>query len=159
MFSHARYCDACVYCLLLGATETLELSPTTPALPEKSVSGIARFSRAILCCAILSPRLALAPRFRNMALSSLARSWSLALAAAAALPIGVTALNNGLGLTPAMGYSSWNDCSSMRDNGPDGWCWNAEDHIKNITRYFIESGLAGRWVGGWVVGGGWRVGA
>ena len=29
------------------------------------------------------------------------------------------ALDNGLGLTPAMGYSSWNDCSSMRDNGPD----------------------------------------
>eukprot|EP00038_Savillea_parva_P025951 m.50314 g.50314 ORF g.50314 m.50314 type:complete len:571 (+) comp7229_c0_seq2:61-1773(+) len=55
---------------------------------------------------------------------------------------GVAALNNGLGLTPAMGYSSWNDCSSMRDNGPDGWCWNTEEHIKNTTLYFISSGLA-----------------
>jgi hypothetical protein len=64
---------------------------------------------------------------------------------AASLPAAVTPLNNGLGLTPAMGYSSWNDCSSMRDNGPDGWCWNAEDHVKNLTRYFIDSGLAGGW--------------
>ena len=53
------------------------------------------------------------------------------------------ALDNGLGLTPAMGYSTWNDCSSMRDDGPDGWCWNTEDHVKNVTKYFIDSGLAG----------------
>jgi hypothetical protein len=33
----------------------------------------------------------------------------------------VRALNNGLGQTPAMGYSTWNDCSSFRDNGPGGW--------------------------------------
>jgi hypothetical protein len=38
------------------------------------------------------------------------------------LGAGVTALNNGLGQTPAMGYSTWNDCSSFRDNGPGGWC-------------------------------------
>lgn len=41
-----------------------------------------------------------------------------------------------------MGYSSWNDCSSMRDNGPDGWCWETEEHVKNITRYMIKTGLA-----------------
>lgn len=40
-----------------------------------------------------------------------------------------------------MGYSSWNDCSSMRDNGPAGWCWAAEEHIKNITLYMKSSGL------------------
>lgn len=54
----------------------------------------------------------------------------------------VRSLDNGLGATPAMGYSSWNDCSSMRNNGPGGWCWETEAHIKNVTRYFIESGLA-----------------
>lgn len=73
------------------------------------------------------------------------------------------ALNNGLGQTPvslllqqatfsalvladtssqAMGYSTWNDCSSFRDNGPNGWCWDSEDHVKNVTSYLISSGLA-----------------
>jgi hypothetical protein len=78
------------------------------------------------------------------------------------------ALNNGLGATPAMGYSTcvlqlqhrifsatdvsayfllprafrrWNDCSSMRDNGPDGWCYNTEAHVKNTTLYMKSSGL------------------
>jgi hypothetical protein len=32
------------------------------------------------------------------------------------------ALDNGLAAAPAMGYSTWNDCSSFRDNGKDGWC-------------------------------------
>ena len=41
-----------------------------------------------------------------------------------------------------MGYSTWNDCSSMRDNGPNGWCWNTEDHIKNVTLFMVSSGLA-----------------
>jgi hypothetical protein len=49
-------------------------------------------------------------------------------------------LNNGFTL-PAMGYSSWNDCSSFRDNGANGWCWQAEEHIKNITLYMQSSGL------------------
>jgi hypothetical protein len=113
---------------------------------------------------------------------------SAALSAAATVVV-TQALNNGLGLTPAMGYSSWNDCrcvfaaractqscfrhavhpalpnsssparhlgilsslppppppllrSSMRDNGPNGWCWNTEEHIKNTTLYMINSGLA-----------------
>ena len=45
----------------------------------------------------------------------------------------------------------------MRDNGPDvrvncnalcaviffqDWCWNTEEHLKNVTKYFISSGLA-----------------
>jgi alpha-galactosidase len=59
----------------------------------------------------------------------------LALAAAAC------ALDNGFRL-PAMGYSSWNDCSSFRDNGPSGWCWDAEQHIRDVTAYMISSGLA-----------------
>eukprot|EP00316_Scyphosphaera_apsteinii_P013223 CAMPEP_0119338082 /NCGR_PEP_ID=MMETSP1333-20130426/95318_1 /TAXON_ID=418940 /ORGANISM="Scyphosphaera apsteinii, Strain RCC1455" /LENGTH=210 /DNA_ID=CAMNT_0007349277 /DNA_START=129 /DNA_END=758 /DNA_ORIENTATION=+ len=41
-----------------------------------------------------------------------------------------------------MGYSTWNDCASFRNNGPEGWCWDSEEHVKNITRYFIVSGLA-----------------
>ena len=41
-----------------------------------------------------------------------------------------------------MGYSSWNDCSSFRDNGRNGWCWDAEAHIRNVTTYLISSGLA-----------------
>ena len=52
-----------------------------------------------------------------------------------------SALDNGFSL-PVMGYSTWNDCSSMRDNGPTGWCWDAEDHIKNVTRYLVSSGLS-----------------
>lgn len=27
-------------------------------------------------------------------------------------------------------------------NHVQGWCWNTEDHIKNVTKYFISSGLA-----------------
>ena len=64
------------------------------------------------------------------------------LACAAALAAGAAAINNGLGQTPAMGYSSWNDCSSFRDNGPNGWCWDSEAHIKNVTLYMVSSGLA-----------------
>jgi len=41
-----------------------------------------------------------------------------------------------------MGYSSWNDCGSMRNNGPTGWCWDTESHIHKVTEYFISSGLA-----------------
>lgn len=50
-------------------------------------------------------------------------------------------LNNGLGRTPAMGYSTWNDCSSFRDS-PTSWCWETEEHVKNVTLYLIDSGLA-----------------
>ena len=62
-------------------------------------------------------------------------------AVAAAAVAAASALNNGFRL-PAMGYSSWNDCSSFRDNGPAGWCWDAEEHIRNITTFFQSSGLA-----------------
>ena len=30
----------------------------------------------------------------------------------------------------------------MRDNGPNGWCWKTEEHIHNITKYLVSSGLA-----------------
>jgi hypothetical protein len=40
----------------------------------------------------------------------------------------------GLGRTPAMGYSSWNDCSSDV----------TEAHIKNITQFLLSSGLAAK---------------
>lgn len=40
-----------------------------------------------------------------------------------------------------MGYSTWNDCSSFRDNGPNGWCWDTEAHVKNTTLYMMSSGL------------------
>ena len=65
-------------------------------------------------------------------------------AALSALPAlaAASAINNGLGLVPAMGYSTWNDCSSFRDNGPNGWCWDSEAHVKNVTLYMISSGLA-----------------
>ena len=46
----------------------------------------------------------------------------------------VFALNNGMGRTPAMGYSSWNDCASEV----------TEERIKNVTRHLIESGLAAK---------------
>ena len=52
------------------------------------------------------------------------------------------ALDNGLAATPAMGYSTWNDCSSFRDNGKDGWCWESEKHVRAVTEYMISSGLA-----------------
>ena len=51
-------------------------------------------------------------------------------------------LNNGMGATPAMGYSTWNDCSTFRDNGVNGWCWNGEEHVRNVTNYLVSSGLA-----------------
>jgi hypothetical protein len=38
--------------------------------------------------------------------------------------------------------AAWNDCSSFRDNGPNGWCWESEAHVKNVTLYMISSGLA-----------------
>jgi len=44
------------------------------------------------------------------------------------------ALPNGLGLTPPMGYSSWNDCASEI----------TEARIKNVTRALIDSGLAAK---------------
>lgn len=59
----------------------------------------------------------------------------------ASVAVPVSSLNNGFTL-PAIGYSTWNDCSSFRDNGADGWCWDSEAHIKNITLYMISSGLA-----------------
>jgi len=43
-------------------------------------------------------------------------------------------LNNGQGRTPAMGYSSWNDCSSDV----------SEARIKNITQGLLKTGLAGK---------------
>ena len=58
------------------------------------------------------------------------------------------ALDNGLGLTPPMGYSSWNDCGSTVN----------ESWVKRSVTYLIESGLAAK---GWVhvnVDEGWMVG-
>eukprot|EP00931_Biecheleriopsis_adriatica_P054402 TRINITY_DN32000_c0_g1_i1.p1 TRINITY_DN32000_c0_g1~~TRINITY_DN32000_c0_g1_i1.p1 ORF type:complete len:456 (-),score=61.70 TRINITY_DN32000_c0_g1_i1:46-1413(-) len=46
----------------------------------------------------------------------------------------VNGLDNGLGLTPQMGYSSWNDCGSVV----------SEDHVKAIAEYMISSGLAAK---------------
>jgi hypothetical protein len=42
---------------------------------------------------------------------TMARS-TFALCAAALLPSAALCLQNGLGLAPPMGYSSWNDCAS-----------------------------------------------
>ena len=67
---------------------------------------------------------------------------TLVLGSLAAIAPLAAALPNGLGATPAMGYSSWNDCGSMRNNGPTGWCWDTEAHIQNVTEYLISSGLA-----------------
>ena len=59
------------------------------------------------------------------------------------LSLGVVSFSVDNGFTvPAMGYSTWNDCSSMRNNGPEGWCWDTEDHVKNITKYLQASGLS-----------------
>ena len=44
------------------------------------------------------------------------------------------ALDNGLGLTPQMGYSSWNDCGSVV----------TEAHIKATASYMVSSGLAAK---------------
>ena len=46
----------------------------------------------------------------------------------------VHSLNNGVGLTPPMGYSSWNDCASEV----------TEERIKNITTHLISTGLAAK---------------
>jgi len=46
----------------------------------------------------------------------------------------VLGLQNGLGLTPPMGYSSWNDCASEI----------TEARIKNITLALISTGLAAK---------------
>merc|ERR1711907_144425 len=43
-------------------------------------------------------------------------------------------LDNGLGLSPPMGYSSWNDCASQI----------TEARIRNVTRHMIETGLAAK---------------
>ena len=43
-------------------------------------------------------------------------------------------LDNGVGLTPAMGYSSWNDCASEV----------TEARIKKVTRALIDTGLAAK---------------
>ena len=44
------------------------------------------------------------------------------------------AIDNGLGLQPPMGYSSWSDCASQV----------TEERIKNVTRHLISSGLAAK---------------
>jgi alpha-galactosidase len=49
-------------------------------------------------------------------------------------PCIVQSLNNGLGLTPPMGYSSWNDCASQV----------TEERIKNATLHLISTGLAAK---------------
>lgn len=57
-------------------------------------------------------------------------------------------LDNGLGLTPQMGYSSWNDCGSTVN----------ESWIKKTATYLIDSGLAAK---GWTqvnVDEGWMLG-
>ena len=57
--------------------------------------------------------------------------------AALALPLllsSATALHNGLGLTPPLGYSSWNDCASEV----------TEARIKNVTQNLIVTGLASK---------------
>ena len=53
---------------------------------------------------------------------------------ALALAGGAEPLQNGLGLTPPMGYSSWNDCASEI----------TEARVKNITRAMISTGLAAK---------------
>ena len=44
------------------------------------------------------------------------------------------ALDNGLELSPAMGYSSWNDCASEV----------TEARIRRVTKAFIDTGLAAK---------------
>ena len=46
----------------------------------------------------------------------------------------INALNNGVGRTPPMGYSSWNDCASNISSA----------RIKYIARALIDSGLAAK---------------
>ena len=55
-------------------------------------------------------------------------------AIALALAGSAHALQNGLGLTPPMGYSSWNDCASEI----------TEARVKNITLAMISTGLAAK---------------
>jgi alpha-galactosidase len=52
----------------------------------------------------------------------------------ATLLVASIALDNGLGLTPAMGYSSWNDCGSSVN----------ESWTKRTAQYFVDSGLAAK---------------
>jgi alpha-galactosidase len=59
---------------------------------------------------------------------------ALRLPLALALAASADALDNGLGLTPQMGYSSWNDCGSVV----------TEAHIKATASYMISSGLAAK---------------
>lgn len=47
---------------------------------------------------------------------------------------GVLALNNGVGLTPPMGYSSWNDCASNV----------TAERIKYIVKALTDTGLAAK---------------
>ena len=49
-------------------------------------------------------------------------------------PLSLDAVDNGLGLTPPLGYSSWNDCASQV----------TEERIKNVTKHLIETGLAAK---------------
>jgi len=69
--------------------------------------------------------------FRKAALKAAAMRLSF-LMAMKLLASCVDGLDNGLGLTPQMGYSSWNDCGSVV----------SEDHIKAVAQYMISSGLA-----------------
>ena len=50
------------------------------------------------------------------------------------LPTAVLSLSNGLGLTPPMGYSSWNDCASEV----------TEKRIKAVATHMITTGLAAK---------------
>jgi alpha-galactosidase len=58
---------------------------------------------------------------------------ALLLLGAAGAPL-AAGLNNGLGLTPLMGFSSWNAFSSNVSSAV----------MRNITRILIESGLAAK---------------
>jgi hypothetical protein len=50
------------------------------------------------------------------------------------LAVSALGLQNGLGITPPMGYSSWNDCASEI----------TEARIKNVTTTLISTGLAAK---------------
>ena len=55
-------------------------------------------------------------------------------AAAAALATGVAAINNGLGRTPALGWSSWNAVASNITS----------EYVRAVAAYLVSSGLAAR---------------
>ena len=61
------------------------------------------------------------------------RSFPLFLVFAASLAL-AHGLDNGLELSPAMGYSSWNDCASEV----------TEKRIRQVTKNFIDTGLAAK---------------